>query len=306
MTRAFSVSLPVPELLTPSELVKLPVTGANGALTRGQLEFLDDEKWLDSKVEDIIMNSTAVDTEQDRKPPFAVIRATRGGKTRALLELTRALRARGVAAVYISFNGDTSFDADREGNDLLLAFEWRITHALRRDQGLGIAQCGAERGIIQRWFVPGFSAALLVDELNVAVGRPPDLRAGMADVWKLLKQVFLAQNRAFVFSSHVNETFSQAMCDFIANHPSRRPVHVLFPPLIGDPVAAARAMCKAGHFVTVERIALCGRAPALALNTEVVATSAAAVRSEVPRPGFAAVCLDASWRDAPSRVDDHG
>ncbi len=68
------------------------------------------ERWLDETVDQVVAQLPRPDKESDtsaRKPPMGIVRMARGGKTRALQELTDALRARGKVAIFISFNDDT-------------------------------------------------------------------------------------------------------------------------------------------------------------------------------------------------------
>ena len=62
------------------------------------------QEWVEKTATDTIENSAE---EEERKPPMAIVSLSRGGKTRALLELTKELRSRGTVAIYVSFNDST-------------------------------------------------------------------------------------------------------------------------------------------------------------------------------------------------------
>ena len=62
------------------------------------------QTWLKEKVAQI--KARAAEKVQ-RKPPMAILSVSRGGKTRALLELTKELRSQGIVAIYVSFNDYT-------------------------------------------------------------------------------------------------------------------------------------------------------------------------------------------------------
>jgi len=75
-----------------------------------------------------------------RKSPFALVSMLRGGKTRALLELTRALRERErIPTIYITFSGDTKFSTNKE--DFVMALIRRITFAMRSGSGCCASLC---------------------------------------------------------------------------------------------------------------------------------------------------------------------
>jgi len=122
----------VPTLTPFNQLIQLPVV---------QLTSLGHSRyWLIGKsaiqkiAKDIVDDLPLPSDEGHRKSPFALVSMPRGGKTRALLELTRDLRKRvGIPTIYISFNDVTEFSTHEE--DLVIALIRRMTFALRSGSG---------------------------------------------------------------------------------------------------------------------------------------------------------------------------
>ena len=122
----------VPELIPFDDLIQLPVM---------QLKLFDHsfyrligESDIQKIAKDIVVDLPLPSDEDHRKSPFALVSMSRGGKTRALLELTRALRERGgIPTIYISFNDVTEFSTHEE--DLVIALIRRMTFALRSGSG---------------------------------------------------------------------------------------------------------------------------------------------------------------------------
>ena len=99
----------VPTLTPFNQLIQLPVV---------QLTSLGHSRyWLIGKsaiqkiAKDIVVDLPLPSDEA----PFALVSMPRGGKTRALLELTRDLRVReGIPTIYITFNDVTEFSTHEE------------------------------------------------------------------------------------------------------------------------------------------------------------------------------------------------
>ena len=120
-------------ILTPfNDLIQLPVM---------QLKLFDHSFYrligeydIQDIAEEIVVDLPRPSGDSQRKSPFALVSMSRGGKTRALLELTRALRERGgIPTIYISFNDVTEFSTHEE--DLVIALIRRMTFALRSGSG---------------------------------------------------------------------------------------------------------------------------------------------------------------------------
>ncbi len=277
----------VPELLEPAKVLAQPIEGLHPKL------FIGGEPWLTNNVEIIRKTLTLVDEgsskSSSRKPVFAVVRMTRGGKTRALQELTNALRSANIVAVFISFNGSTPFRQAERAN-LQEAFDRRVMYALRRDRDLMWQDCGSEPGCVQKWFDDCQDAVLLIDEINIPLD-PTSSDQAQQDLWTMLKTTFLVKNRSLVFSSHVNESYSQATSDFMST-PSVRPVITIAPPLIDDPAGVVAAL-RSTRRITVETIAVFGRVPGQVLDSEGAVTRILDARATAPldMQDFARACL---------------
>ena len=227
----------------------------------------------------------------DRKPPFAVIRSTRSGKTRLLQEITNRLRDDGVVAIFISFNGNETPFNDQVEHNAKIAMLRRVSFALA-DQKLEWEDCGV--GSLEGLYACQGPVVLVVDEIN-AVFRPKDVSEleGAKSLWLWLKTHFLVPNRQLVFSSHANDTYEQVSRDFVATD-SVRPVNVLYPPLIDEPLKAL-PLFPARLGATTEAIALAGRIPGQIIGREVVDTKLELIEGSLEDPRrFALACLTSS------------
>ncbi len=191
--------LRVPELLLPEAALGQKVAVGLPA------QFIGEEA-LPVMVQSIFGSLPVVD---DRKPPFAVIRCSRSGKTRLLQELTNRLRAARVVAICISFNGEVTPLVKSEQFDVHTALLRRVSFAIRAEGSLDWAGCGAAD-------VDVFLAAcalpvvLLVDEINAIFKPAGEQQLNDADkLWLWLKSRFLIANRQLIFSSHANDTYDQ-------------------------------------------------------------------------------------------------
>ena len=118
----------VPELTPFNQLIQLPVM---------QLKLFDHSFFrligkadIQNIAEEIADDLPRPSGDRQRKSPFALVSMSRGGKTRALLELTKALRERKrIPTIYITFNDETPFSTKEE--DLEMALIRRMTFALR-------------------------------------------------------------------------------------------------------------------------------------------------------------------------------
>jgi hypothetical protein len=233
----------------------------------------------------------------DRKPPFAVIRSTRSGKTRLLQEVAnglRGLRENGVVAIFVSFNGNETPFNDQVERDAKIAMLRRVSFALA-DQKLEWEECGV--GSLEELYACQRPVVLVVDEIN-AVFRPKDVTEleGAKSLWLWLKSRFLIPNRQLVFSSHANDTYEQVTRDFVATD-SVRPVNVLYPPLIDEPLKVL-PLFPARLGVTTEAIALAGRIPGQIIGREVVDTKLELIEGSLKDPRqFALACLTSSSAD---------
>ena len=175
-------------------------------------QFLTQD-WLDEAMAIVRENFAKEDSSGERVPPLGLIRCSRGGKTRALKEIAKAVRKSmtDTAAIFVSFNDFTSME-DFEKSDLVTALCHRIAFA-----ALKTAQSGPrskfdnfretisidKRSIVD-WLGDN-KCVLLIDELNVGT-KDAEIRE-LRKFYAFLKTHFLQPSgRYFVFSSHVVST----------------------------------------------------------------------------------------------------
>lgn len=77
------------------------------------------------------------DDGRSQVPPMALVRCSRGGKTRALREIARKVRSRGYAVLFVSFNDKTSMKFC-EQEDPLQALLRRIAFSAIREFSPGM------------------------------------------------------------------------------------------------------------------------------------------------------------------------
>ena len=227
-------------------------------------------------------------TLPDRKKACAIVRMSRGGKTRALVELTNKLREGGVAALFVTFNGDTSLLVPEP--DLVRAFFRRLSFEIA-GRRVPWGECGVAD--VQKWLTDcTVPVVLLVDELNRALP-PAGLLRTEHELWLAISTMcFNVPNRALVFSSHINETRSQMMDDFF-KVASFRQVVAISPPRVIDVHKAARQFGT-----TVDVVHLMGRVPAhLAAWESVAAKVSALAKADFDVTAFAAACLDGDMEE---------
>ena len=117
------------------------------------------------------------DDNVKRVPPMAMVRCSRGGKTRAAMELGRMIKEQyGISVLFVSFNGNTSLKT-WEQTDLVGALCRRIAFAARRPTSPPEANevVGFEQFLkkvvriddIKKW-LGNEKCLLIIDELNAA------------------------------------------------------------------------------------------------------------------------------------------
>eukprot|EP00597_Dinobryon_sp_UTEXLB2267_P016316 CAMPEP_0201092834 /NCGR_PEP_ID=MMETSP0812-20130820/1366_1 /ASSEMBLY_ACC=CAM_ASM_000668 /TAXON_ID=98059 /ORGANISM="Dinobryon sp., Strain UTEXLB2267" /LENGTH=627 /DNA_ID=CAMNT_0047344629 /DNA_START=193 /DNA_END=2076 /DNA_ORIENTATION=- len=198
------------------------------------------DKWLQDTVTSIEKNYYARDTLALRVPPAALVRCSRGGKTRALLELSTALKDRfkgeDVAVIYISINANTSL-LEWETLNPIDAICRRIAFAaLPNSEGQSFEKFAEEVEVpssaILEW-LGNTPRILLIDELNSFkdLNNPENIQ--MQKLGAFLKENFLtAAKQYFVFSSHVISSSNQ-LSEFM-DFTSKRNVLICELPLIAN------------------------------------------------------------------------
>jgi hypothetical protein len=200
--------------------------------------FTSEPGWLE-ETERLVLKHYEAEDGEERVPPMALVRCSRGGKTRALLELARVLKLRNIPVVMISLN-DYSELEEWEIADGVGAVCRRIAFAASRDRDFGKSLGQYEDFSTRKWNVTAQQVVgwlgdrpcvLLIDELN----NLPQSRA----LGEFLKRKFVSpRNRYLVFSSHVLATTGE-LSQFMDSASSRQVI--LRPlPLIPSLQEAAR------------------------------------------------------------------
>ena len=272
---------------------------------RGSLEapdpsvFVGGPEWLKDAVATVRgLLPTPASGLLARKAAVAIVRSTRSGKTRALLELANALRAVGVVALYASFNSASKMTPEEAaGGDLVHALLRRVSFELCGGGGRAAwACCGA--GDVAALLAecdapaagPRLPVVLLVDELSEALP-PGQETAAQRALWAYLVANFLDRgDRALVLSAHYAQTVTQVAHDFVGGSQSARNVEVVVPPMVDDPAAAAVVLG-----VSADTLLVWGLLPAMALERDTVLRRIAQdCPAQFDLGAFAAACLSAT------------
>ena len=230
--------------------------------------FCAEEGWLDKLATCVgvgLDQSDGIGQDEkiiDRVAPLALIRCSRGGKTRTLYELAKVFHELrpGVAVIFVSFNNDTSI-ADWELEDPVGALCRRIAFAAldiespASEDWKRFANTYVTSEDVIAW-LGKTPCLLLIDELNL-------LHCGK-EVAGFLKDHFLStMGRYFVFSSHVVPA-SELLSKFLDNT-SLRKVLIWGLPLVET---MADAQVKLGWpAITVREVLARGRLPGLIVVT---------------------------------------
>ena len=171
--------------------------------------FVAPKGWLDDLCEEVKVQFNRQDSENPRVSPVAVVRCSRGGKTRALHELAWALplilqkdNETGTAIIYVSFNGQTPLSPWEKSRPLEALYRRILYTALRGKPNQRAFNSFAASTVFEKEDVTDWlgnaKCILLIDELNL-------LEATMNEDFAIfLKDTFLMNTgRALVFSSHV-------------------------------------------------------------------------------------------------------
>jgi hypothetical protein len=214
------------------EKVKVPPVDATDP------PFTSEPRWLE-ETERLVLEHYRAEDGKERVPPMALVRCSRGGKTRALEELARILKLRNIPVVMISLN-DYSSLKEWEKADGVGAVCRRIAFAASMDRDFGKSLGQYEYFSKQKWNVAAHqveewlgdhSCVLLIDELN----NLPQTR----DLAEFLKRNFVSRrNRYLVFSSHVLATTRELSSFMDGSGGSKRGVVLRELPLIPSLLAA--------------------------------------------------------------------
>ena len=166
--------------------------------------FCAPVEWL-SGLGDLVLRGLSQEDTSDgstRVSPIVLVRCSRGGKTRSLIELNKWLREKrsDVAVVHISFNDSTPVRAGESSSPVDALCRRIMFEAYPKEAGVSFDDFGQSmESAVLNW-LKDTPCILLIDELNVL-----DVRDDAARVFAMfLKTHFLTKkNRFFVFSSHV-------------------------------------------------------------------------------------------------------
>lgn len=165
-------------------------------------------QWVNNRTTEIQAELLRSDGEGGlyRKPPMALVRCSRGGKTRALVELALSLKENDpeITAFRVSFN-DATFLMQSEQSDPVGALCRRIAFAARKDKNISFddfSKFSVSEDQIVTW-LGDTPVVLLIDEINQLKALSGDNRELGEAFATFLKKHFLSPlNRYLVFSSH--------------------------------------------------------------------------------------------------------
>lgn len=141
-----------------------------------------------------------------RVEPIAVVRCSRGGKTRALTELGIKLHAESIPVLFVSFNHFSTF-AEEEQSDPLAALCLRIGFLAMGATDFDVFRksYSVSPDSVAAW-LGSSPCVLILDELNRAEALNTKTKAGTEFVDFIRKHFLQPSCRMFVFSSHVVST----------------------------------------------------------------------------------------------------
>ena len=209
-----SVQWTVPEA-SPPKRIRIPAQQWMNLLEIPHLEpitppFVSQEGWLDDivgRVTDLCLKEDAADGSY-RVPITSLARCSRGGKTRALYELAKALREQCIPTLFVSFNDFSNCDYEILRGDSSLEMLCRRIAFDARPASLRTGAISDDFKAFKKYsitadevssFLGTNQVVLLIDELNnVELDK---------DIVLFLKENFLTQRgRYYVFSSHLSST----------------------------------------------------------------------------------------------------
>jgi hypothetical protein len=239
--------------------VQIPPTDNKSPTT-----FLAKGDWLQGTMDIINEGLMSEDTENLRVSPMALVRCSRGGKTRSLRELGFKLKKERpeAAVIFVSFNHFSPLQ-EWEQVDPLGALCRRIAFAASSDQSEShqyneFCQMDVKSDHILKWLA-NTPCVLLIDELNNISPRVDD---AMKSLVSFLTQNFLTpRDRYFVFSSHLVETTRKWESYFSTiSHSSRK---VIVQPLPLAPSLIQIATAFNWWTISPTIVLYCGLIPAM-------------------------------------------
>jgi len=187
--------------------------------------FLAPGDWLKDAAKTVLEQADLEETNNPRVSPVALVRCSRGGKTRSMVELAKEVRKQdsSYGIVYMTFNTNTPL-METPVQDPMAELCVRIAFAAFKDRSEPSGKreflefSRAEKASpewVEDW-LGNEKCILFIDELNLlqdSIG---------TKVAFFLKQHFLIQSgRGVVFSSHV-ASFSNLLVDFMSSPNDRK------------------------------------------------------------------------------------
>jgi hypothetical protein len=219
------------------------------------------QQWLSAVVHIACENFAAQDADEQRVPPMAFIRCSRGGKTRALKEVANALKSKfsDAAIIFVAFNGFSSVQ-EWEQKDPLGALCRRVAFAAMK--GRDFNDCHQFNNSYQHMdvqpnqildWLKGTRRVLLIDGLNA-------LTHINAPFNEFLRDNFLnCSGQYHIFSSHAHR---MALNGYMPDIQSARSVSVHTLPLISTVKEACDAFGGADN-ITPTKVLFYGKIPAM-------------------------------------------
>ena len=197
-------------------------------------DFFAPEGWLGAAARTVLQQADLRETNNPRVSPIALVRCSRGGKTRSMVELAGEVRRQdpSYGIVFISFNTDTPL-GDKKTNNPTGELCVRIAFAAYKQR----KQPGDEEGFVEfykaynvdnEWvesWLGNSKCILFVDELNML-----EECIGSDTVAFLKRNFLLREGRGLVFSSHVAQ-LSQDLSVFMDSRSDRKVVTIPLPTL---------------------------------------------------------------------------
>jgi hypothetical protein len=196
--------------------------------------FLAPETWLNDTCEVVLKQANLVESDNPRVSPVALVRCSRGGKTRSMMELMQQIRKKDpkYGILYVTFNTATPLQDSPSAHDPVAELCVRIAFAaLKKRKPHDIKEfvdfCNKntfDSKWVEKWLRED-KCILFIDELNLVQSIFDNPLA------QFLKSNFLlGEGRGLVFSSHV-ASLSNKLSSFLES-PSNRQVITLTLPVI--------------------------------------------------------------------------
>ena len=213
-------------------------------------QFLAPKGWLKDTAGKVLEQANLKETNNPRVSPIALIRCSRGGEKRSMIELAKEVRNQdpSYGIVYTSFNTDT-FLSEEPASDPTGELCVRIAFAAFKDRreprdAAGFLEFSGANKVDKEWvedWLGNKKCILFIDELNMlqdCIG---------SDTAIFLRNNFLLpRGRGAIFSSHV-ASLNQDLTKYMSSSNNRQVITI--PPPVIPSLHGARSV-RAGCFVS--------------------------------------------------------